>query len=166
LIAVLNQTASLNETRQRLEAQELVRDLDALLAPQAAHQHVTIEVELPDVPLEITGHRDRLKQALLNLAANALEAMPDGGRLHLSLAADADHAIIAIRDSGPGIPPDALSNIYSMHFTTKNGGTGIGLYVARSVVEAHGGEIEVDTQPARGTCFRVRLPRSATQAAA
>ncbi len=166
LIAVLNQTASLNETRQRLEAQELVRDLDALLAPQAAHQHVTIEVELPDVPLEITGHRDRLKQALLNIAANALEAMPDGGRLHLSLAADADHAIIAIRDSGPGIPPDALSNIYSMHFTTKNGGTGIGLYVARSVVEAHGGEIEVDTQPARGTCFRVRLPRSATQAAA
>jgi len=80
--------------------------------------------------------------------------------MRLSLASNAGQAIITIQDSGPGIPPEILSKIYSMHFTTKSGGTGIGLYVARSVVEAHGGEIEVDSQPAHGSCFRVRLPLS------
>jgi signal transduction histidine kinase len=163
LIAVLNQTAPLNETRQRLDARELLRDLEALLSPQAAHQGVALTVELPDLPVTITGHRDRLKQALLNVVANALEAMPDGGQMRVSLATAADHAIIAVRDSGPGIPPEILSKIYSMHFTTKDGGTGIGLYVARSVVEAHGGEIDVDSDPSRGTCFQVRLPLSAEE---
>jgi signal transduction histidine kinase len=160
LIAVLNQTATLNETRQPLDACELLRDIEALLSPQAAHQGVALTVELPDLPVAVTGHRDRLKQALLNLAVNALEVMPDGGRMHVSLVREADHAIIAVRDSGPGIPPEILNKIYSMHFTTKDGGTGIGLYVARSVVEAHDGEMDVDSDPIRGTCFRVRLPLS------
>jgi len=162
LVAVLNQTAPANEARQRFDGRELLRDLEALLAPQAAHQRIALQVDLPESYVDVTGHRDRLKQALLNIAANALEAMPEGGRMRLSLASDANQAIITIQDSGPGIPPEILSKIYSMHFTTKSGGTGIGLYVARSVVDAHGGEIEVDSQPAHGTCFRVRLPLSAT----
>jgi signal transduction histidine kinase len=160
LIAVLNQTATLDERRQRLDVCELLRDIEALLSPQAAHQRVALTVELPDFPVAVTGHRDRLKQALLNLAVNSLEVMPDGGRMHVSVASEGGHAVIAVRDSGPGIPPEILDKIYRMHFTTKDGGTGIGLYVARSVVEAHGGDINVDDDPSRGTCFRVRLPLS------
>jgi len=65
---------------------------------------------------------------------------------------------VALRDTGPGIPAELLGKIFNMYYTTKDGGTGIGLHVARSVVEAHGGEIEVDTRPGAGTCFRVSLP--------
>jgi signal transduction histidine kinase len=164
LVAVLNQSTSLVETREPFELRELMHDLNTLLAPQAKQQHVAIELQLPDKTVRLAGQRDRLKQALLNVATNALEAMPDGGRLGMSLQADDGHATIAIRDSGPGIAPESLAKIYTMYFTTKSGGTGIGLYVARSVVEAHGGSIDVDSQPGKGTCFTVSLPLPVTRA--
>jgi signal transduction histidine kinase len=136
-------------------------DLNTLLAPQAKQQRVTLEVQLPEREIQVIGQRDRLKQALLNIATNALEAMPEGGKLAMALDTVNGHARIAIRDNGPGIAPESLAKIYGMYFTTKTGGTGIGLYVARSVVESHGGNIEVDTQPGMGTCFTVSLPLSA-----
>jgi signal transduction histidine kinase len=158
LVSVLNQTTSMNEARERFDLCGLVRDLDALLAPQAKLQHVELDIRLPEREVSLAGHRDRLKQALLNIATNALEAMPDGGQLGVALDAENGHATLSIRDSGPGIPPEVLSKMYSMYFTTKSGGTGIGLYVARSVVESHGGEIQVDSCGGEGTCFRVNLP--------
>jgi len=109
-------------------------------------------------PVCIVGHRDRLKQAFLNITTNALDAMPDGGRLNLVLATQDRHATLAIRDTGPGMSAEVVRKIYNMHFTTKAGGTGIGLYVARSIIEAHGGDIQVDSEPGHGTCFQVQLP--------
>jgi signal transduction histidine kinase len=164
LLAVLNQSTSLAETREPFDVCQLLHDLNALLAPQAKQQRVELDVQLPDKEIRLTGHRDRLKQALLNIATNALEAMPEGGRLGMLLAPANGGVRIAIRDSGPGIAPEALVKIYGMYFTTKNGGTGIGLYVARSVVEAHGGSIQVDSQPGAGTCFTVSLPLGTAQA--
>jgi len=101
---------------------------------------------------------------MLNIAINALEAMPTGGDMTFAVSASADAAQLWIKDSGPGIPPEILEDIYQMHFTTKDGGTGIGLHVARSVVEAHGGEIHVETEAGRGTRFEVVLPLRATHA--
>lgn len=164
LVAVLNQTTSLAETRAPFDLRQLIQDLETLLAPQAKQQHVRLEVQVPETEIRVAGHRDRLKQALLNIATNALEVMPDGGRMGMSLACDDGRALIAIRDSGPGIAPEVLSKIYSMYFTTKSGGTGIGLYVARSVVESHGGSIHIDSQPGDGTCFTVSLPLPAAEA--
>jgi signal transduction histidine kinase len=158
LVSVLNQTTSLSESRERFDLRDLIRDLEALLAPQANQQRVVLDVQLPQGEMQLLGHRDRLKQALLNIAANALEAMPDGGRLGVSLEAENAHAIVSICDTGPGIAPDVLGKIYGMHFTTKSGGTGIGLYVARSAVESQGGDIQVESRPGQGACFRVRLP--------
>ena len=164
LVAVLNQTTSLAETREPFDLRQLIHDLEALLAPQAKQQHVTLDVQLPEREIRLAGHRDRLKQALLNIATNGLEAMPDGGQMGMRLESDDGRATVVIRDSGPGIPPELLGKIYSMYFTTKNGGTGIGLYVARSVVESHGGTIHVDSQPGNGTCFTVSLPLSVAEA--
>src|SRR6185295_17410431 len=104
------------------------------------------------------GRRDRLKQALLNVAVNALEAMPDGGALAIVLRREGERAHITVRDDGPGMPPEIVDRIYDMHFTTKSGGTGIGLYVARAVVEAHRGEIRVATGPDEGTSIHIVLP--------
>jgi signal transduction histidine kinase len=164
LLAVLDQTTSLAETREPFDVCGLLHGLNALLAPQAKQQRVALDVRLPDKEIRLTGNRDRLKQALLNIATNALEAMPDGGRLGMALGADNGRVTIKIRDSGPGIPADAVAKIYGMYFTTKNGGTGIGLYVARSVVETHGGSIQVDSHPGEGTCFTVSLPLGLAQA--
>jgi two-component system sensor histidine kinase HydH len=163
LLTVLNQTTSLNAARERFDLLEILRDLESLLAAQAQQQRVTLEVRAAATPVFIVGHRDRLKQALLNLATNALDAMPDGGRMNMALASNDRHATVTIHDTGPGMSSEVMRKIYNMHFTTKAGGTGIGLYVARSIVESHGGDIQVDSQPGRGTSFTVQLPRELEQ---
>lgn len=164
LLAVLNQTTSLGEGRERFDLRELIQDLETLVGPQAKHQRVALDVRVPPTEVMLDAQRDRLKQAMLNITTNALEVMPDGGRMEIVLATENGHARITVRDSGPGIAPEIVEKIYSMYFTTKDGGTGIGLYVARSVVETLGGAIQVSSQPGAGTCFDVRLPLSSGEA--
>jgi signal transduction histidine kinase len=135
-----------------------VQEIERLLEPQARLQQVAFETHLPGVAVRIAGQRDRLKQAILNVAINALDAMAEGGALEMRLEAHAEEAEVLIGDSGPGIPEEVRSRIFDAHFTTKTTGTGIGLYLARSIVEAHGGEITVETAPGQGSTFRLRLP--------
>ncbi len=133
-------------------------DLVAFLAPQALRQSVKMEVRVEDEPLPVHGYPDRLRQAFLNVAVNALEAMPRGGRLTVEARRDGARARVALRDTGPGIPAAILPRVYDSDFTTKDGGSGIGLHVARAVVELHGGEIGVESQPGRGTDVLVHVP--------
>lgn len=161
LHTVLTHAAPPQEVRNEFDLRELIEELRTLLEPQAKRQRIALTVETPDNPILITSHRDRLKQALLNVAINGLESMPQGGQMTIHVAGADGLASISIQDTGPGIPAELLSEIYKMHFTTKNGGTGIGLYVARSVVLSHGGEIKVESEPGKGTCFRISLPISA-----
>ena len=107
------------------------------------------------------GYRDRLRQAFLNVAVNALEAMPRGGHLTVEARRNGTQASVALRDDGPGIPPEALPRLFDPDFSTKDGGSGIGLHVARAVVELHGGEIRVESEPGRGTDVRVTVPLAA-----
>lgn len=163
LVSVLSQTTSISDTQEPFDLRELIRDLEALLAPQAKQQRVALDVQLPGQEVRLVGHRDRLKQALLNIASNGLEAMPQGGRMDVALDRCNGSAMITIRDSGTGIAPELLGNIFSMYFTTKTGGSGIGLYVARSVVESHDGSIQVDSTRGKGTCFSITLPLTSTE---
>jgi signal transduction histidine kinase len=158
LLALLAETTPAGRGREEFDARTVVEEIERLLLPQARLQHVALEARLPGTALRIAGQRDRLKQAILNVAINALEAMSDGGALELRLEALPEHAEVLITDNGPGIPEDLRQRIFDMHFTTKTSGTGIGLYVARSIVEAHGGEISVGSAPGRGSEFRLRVP--------
>jgi|HubBroStandDraft_3_1064219.scaffolds.fasta_scaffold00984_8 signal transduction histidine kinase len=158
LLALLVETTPAGRSREEFDAGAMVREIERLLLPQARLQHVALEAHLPGTAVRIAGQRDRLKQAILNVAINALEAMAEGGALELRLEALADRAEVLITDSGPGIPEELRPRIFDLHFTTKTSGTGIGLYVARSIVEAHGGEISVGSAPGRGSSFRLRLP--------
>jgi signal transduction histidine kinase len=133
-------------------------DLVALLAPQARRQAVEVVTQLPEEPLPVRGYPHRLRQAFLNVAVNALEAMPHGGRLTVEARRDGMRACVALRDTGPGIPAEALPHLYDPDFSTKNGGSGIGLHVARALVELHGGEIRIESDPGRGTDVRVVVP--------
>ncbi|HZI64100.1 MAG TPA: PAS domain-containing sensor histidine kinase, partial [Thermoanaerobaculia bacterium] len=158
LEALLADTTPAGRGREEFDARAMLQEIERLLEPQARLQHVALEARLPGTAVRIAGQRDRLKQAILNVAINSLEAMSDGGALELSLSALPDLAEVVVADSGPGIPEEERPRIFDMHFTTKTTGTGIGLYVARSIVEAHGGEISVESEPGRGSRFRLRLP--------
>ena len=104
---------------------------------------------------------DLICQVLLGLLANAAEAAPSGGEVALAAAA-ADGAVeIAVADSGPGVPPELRARIFEPFFTTRPHGTGLGLAVARHIVEAHGGRIEVGERTGGGARFTLRLPAAA-----
>ena len=158
LLGLLADTTPAGSGREEFDVRATMLEIERLLLPQARLQHVALEAQLPGTAVRIAGQRDRLKQAILNVAINALEAMSDGGALEMTLEALPEEAEVRIIDTGPGIPEEVKRRIFELHFTTKTTGTGIGLYLARSIIEAHGGDITVENGPGRGTEFRVRLP--------
>ncbi|MGH8502041.1 MAG: sensor histidine kinase [Gammaproteobacteria bacterium] len=158
LSSVLEQGAPAAEGRDVIDLRRLIGELATLLAPQARHQRLAFEIDLPASTVPVFGNAGQLKQALLNVILNALECVPEGGRVEVALSTEASAALIAIKDDGPGIPDALQASIFDMHFTTKDTGTGIGLYVARAVVEGHGGEIRVESKLGAGSCFNLSLP--------
>lgn len=161
---LLNHTTLPRDDLEELDLGDQLVELGQLLRPQCERQSVVLTVRLPERAVRVLGTRDALKQALVNVGINALEAMPRGGTLVLELAVCGPNATISITDSGPGISPEMGERIFTMHFTTKEGGTGIGLYVARAVVESSGGEIRVRSQPGHGATFQIELPALSQEA--
>ncbi len=115
--------------------------------------------------VEIEGERAQIKQAFWNLLSNAADATPDGGVIHAVLESDvaSGRAIFKVQDSGPGIPPEIRDRIFEPFTTTKERGTGIGLSLVLSVIEAHEGTVEVRTAPTTGTLFTIQLPLAPQQ---
>ena len=139
----------------------LVDQVVAVVAEQAREQRVDIQIECPrDLPA-LRGDPGMLQQAFLNLALNAVQAMPEGGRLRIAGAAVADSLVeIVFEDTGVGITPEHLDKIFDLYFTTKGAGSGIGLSVVYRTVQLHDGEIEVRSTLGHGTLFRLLLPRA------
>jgi signal transduction histidine kinase len=108
------------------------------------------------------GDPRRLKEALLNLVANALEATPRGGSVEVALAAGGDEASIAVRDTGKGIAPEDLARVGTPFFTKREGGTGLGVVLARGVLRQHGGDLRFESELGRGTTVTLRLPARAS----
>ncbi len=139
-----------------------VRDTLRLIAQDAALRKVEVRFA-ETTPLTVSADPDRLRQVVLNLCLNALEAMPSGGRLELELRSEHNEcgeprAVLDVRDTGPGIPPEDLPRIFDPYFTTKGGGTGLGLSTAHKIMEAHGGSVSAVSEPGAGATFRLCLP--------
>jgi len=120
----------------------------------------TVEVvrELaPGLP-PLQADPDQMQQVFLNIIKNAAEAMPQGGRLTIATTHRHPYLEVSFQDTGPGIPPERRNHIFEPFFTTKARGTGLGLAISKSIVEAHQGSIEVQSQPGEGATFTVRLP--------
>jgi signal transduction histidine kinase len=136
----------------------LVEEVLALVEPQARGTGITVRREIsPGLPV-VQADRDRIKQVLLNLALNAIQAMPSGGTLTLSAAAAGGRLTVAATDTGSGIAADLLPRIFEPYLTTKAEGLGLGLAIARRIVEAHGGGISAASDPGRSTTVRFWLP--------
>ena len=137
---------------------EFVRDLVDLARPQADASGIRVLEERKADGVEVRIDRDLLKQAVLNIVVNAIEAMPAGGELRLASSAAGDTAEIRVSDTGPGIPPDLREKIFRLYFTTKQRGSGIGLAMAFRIVQLHDGTIDFTSEPGKGTAFFIRLP--------
>ncbi len=143
---------------QRIDANALIREV-LLLAADARAQGVKLEERYASGPLLIKADPDLLKQALLNIVINGCQVMPQGGRLLVETGRDEDGRVfIAITDSGPGIPEEAIDKIFNLYYTTKPTGTGIGLAQAFRAVQLHNGRIKVESEVGAGACFRIILP--------
>ena len=146
-----------------VEIEPLVRRVFSLAEPQAQKNNVKLilagEGPVPLVHLD----RDLMKQALLNLVLNGCQAMPEGGELTVTARALPNAVELEIADTGVGIPPDAQKKIFSLFYTTKPGGTGVGLAMAFRVVQLHNGTIDFTSEVNCGTTFRITLPTGAPQ---
>lgn len=141
-------------------------DLNALsaelldfLAPQAERANIRLRREfaphLPAVPVDA----NLMRQAVLNLLVNAQQVLPSGGEITLRTAVNGESVKLSVNDTGPGIPPDVRSKIFNLYFSTKPGGTGLGLPMVKRIVEEHHGTIEVESEPGRGTTFTICLKK-------
>jgi PAS domain S-box-containing protein len=148
----------------RLEATQLadiLREVVEVAQPQLRKSKVEVAQLLPiDVP-EVYVDRGLLKQAVLNLVLNAVEAMPSGGQLHLVLSRRGEMAEISVGDTGKGIPLENRQKIFQLFFTTRPGGSGIGLASTFRIVQLHNGSIDFTSEVGRGTTFRIELPLAA-----
>lgn len=149
-----------------MDLNELSLDVLLLVQTEARRRGAAVEFAPADgLPL-VRGDRIHLQQVLLNLVINALEAMADGAgekRVTVHTTANENGSVeIAVSDTGTGIPPDRLPRLFDPFFSTKKEGMGLGLSIARSLVEAHGGRIWAENGPEGGT-FRVTLPTSHQQ---
>jgi signal transduction histidine kinase len=146
---------------QAVRVSTLFEEMRPILKPEARQNNVRVVVESSDDQLAVNGDSAMLRQAILNLAMNACQAMPNGGTLRLACSAAANNKVaIRVEDTGVGIPPEHLSRIFDLYFTTKDHGTGIGLSMVYRIIQMHDGEIEVQSTPGRGTTFTLLLPRA------
>jgi PAS domain S-box-containing protein len=148
----------------RLEATQLadlLKEVLEIAKPQLERSNIQLAQLLPiDVP-EVYVDRALLKQAVLNLVLNAADAMPNGGQLSLVLSRRGEMAEITVGDTGKGIPPENQQKIFQLFFTTRPGGSGIGLASTFRIVQLHNGSIDFTSEVGRGTTFRIELPLAA-----
>jgi two-component system, OmpR family, sensor histidine kinase BaeS len=155
----LAESGALQLKKEPTDLSPFLREVADVFQSQSASAGVTITVDAPgDLPsLDIDP--SRMRQVLANLLANALHYSPAGGNIHLACESDGKDILLAVRDEGPGIPTADLENVFERFYkSTDSGGMGLGLAIARHLVEAHGGSILAENAPGGGTVMRISLP--------
>jgi signal transduction histidine kinase len=144
---------------ERAEVTSIFEETLQLLRPQMEKLQIFVEKDFLSLPL-ITIDHEQVKQVILNLLMNAIQAMPKGGQLKLGgqVSKDGQWIQLFIQDSGVGIPPENMDKLFDPFFSTKEGGFGLGLSIAHRIIDQHHGEIEVTSNPDEGTIFTVYLP--------
>ena len=137
---------------------QVVEETLAVMRPELEDRRIAVLLSCPDDLPPVYIDANQMKQVFFNILRNALQAMPGGGRLALSLSADERSVCVAIRDTGTGIPEDEFRRIFEAYHTTKQGGNGIGLMIVQRIVRDHGGLVEVASKQGEGTVFRIVLP--------
>jgi signal transduction histidine kinase len=144
---------------EQTDVVELAREVAALIWPGAERDAVSVELESKVQHAWARVDRDLIKQALINVVNNGVEAMDKGGRLTICVDREGDQILVTVADQGPGIPPEIRDKIFDLYFTTKKGvGSGIGLARTFQIVQMHNGTVDFSSNPFSGTTFRLRFP--------
>ncbi len=146
------------------DLRRIADDVTALAGPEAQQHNVKVVHDRSQVPLLARVDDDLVKQALLNVVLNGVQAMQDGGRLTIRTAVAGENALIEVKDEGAGIPPEVRDKIFNLYFTTKKSGSGIGLAMTYRVLQLHNGALEFESEMGKGTTFRLVLPMLSSSA--
>lgn len=158
--SILGQAAPFATEPSTFDVRNLIEDLEFLLRAQAGQQRIDLVVNLPRQPAFVRAPRDAIRQAVLNVVVNAFDAVSERGKVEVRVVSGPDGIDVMVSDSGDGILGSIASHLFEMHATTKDSGSGIGLFVARSAVEAAGGSLELVQTGPEGTVFVIRLPKA------
>jgi len=149
---------------QDIDLVVLAREVTEFVTPQARLAKIEVVFSAPSEPALIRGDSDLLKQAVLNLVTNAIDAMPQGGKLQVKVDSSGDKITLEVCDTGSGIPPELRDKVFQLYFTTKTGGSGIGLAMTYRAVQLHNGTISFKSEAGSGTMFRLEFPASVRHA--
>jgi two-component system, sporulation sensor kinase E len=136
----------------------ILKETLTLLKQEIINRDIKVEVECPESLARAKVDKGQIKQAFVNIIRNAIQAMPDGGKLRIRLSSSDQFVGISFRDTGVGIGPEHLGRIFEPYYSTKSEGSGLGLMIVQRIVQEHGGRIEVGSKPDEGTIFTVYLP--------
>lgn len=145
-------------TPEQVDLHGILQHVLNLMSKQLEKQDIQVQVDVPENLPAVIAVGSQIQQVLLNLLLNSFDAMPDGGEIQVRAHAARGGVEILVQDSGPGIPDERLPHIFEPFFSTKDGGTGLGLTVSYNIVTAHGGTLELVSNNGPGACFRVYLP--------
>ncbi|MEC1626233.1 sporulation kinase KinA [Bacillus mojavensis] len=148
-----------NAVKKHLNLKKLIGEVSALLETQANLNGIFIRTRYEKDSIYINGDQNQLKQVFINLIKNAVESMPDGGTVDIIVTEDEHSVHVTVKDEGEGIPEKVLNRIGEPFLTTKEKGTGLGLMVTFNIIENHQGVIHVDSQPDKGTAFKISFPK-------
>lgn len=151
--------------KQAGDLEPLLDEVLALFQPAFEEQHITVRREKAEGLPVLNFDPQQIRQVLINLVKNALEAMPQGGQLTVATRLEGDHVKVNISDTGPGMTPEVKASIFKPYFTTKEKGTGLGLAICRNILEEHGGCLLAESAPGQGSTFTVQIPVKETPAA-
>jgi two-component system sensor histidine kinase HydH len=146
-----------SDQREAVDLAACVHDCLSILAPRFENAGVRAEVE-PHEPLTVQAHRNSLQRAIVNVLTNAEQFSKKGDAVTIRMRREGLHAILEVLDQGPGVPESQQKQIFDMFVSSRPGGTGLGLFLARTAVERCGGTIRVTNRPEGGACFRIDLP--------
>jgi signal transduction histidine kinase len=139
---------------------EFLQSVTASTLPVLIQSKIDLLINYPEKELSIIGDRDKLTQVFINIIINAVQAMPEGGRLSVDVFPKEDMICLAFKDTGVGIPEEQLDQIFEPYYSVKAGGSGLGLAISRRIIEIHKGFVKVDSKPGQGTNFMVFFPIS------
>ncbi len=157
--AFLDYASPFKNRVELVDVRQVVAECITLLEPEAARKQISLHKEVPSEPLWVYGDEGKLKQALLNLAVNAFDAMPVGGALTIRGAQHDSECLLEIQDTGQGIKDEEKAKIFRFHYSTKDSGSGVGLSIVKMITEYHGGRVEFESTEGKGSLFTLRFPK-------
>lgn len=156
---ILDYARPVSLQKEAINLQVFLQSLTDFYKAILDERKIHLVLALPKGEIQIEGDRDKLRQAFVNLIKNAIEAMPNGGQIEITLEVLDRGVRCILKDNGVGIDPKTKTRLYDLFFTTKEQGTGLGLSTVKKIIDAHGGKIDINSAPGRGTSIVIILPK-------